>query len=52
MREMTARPDRDATLVRLLAKDAISDAILRFARGADSSDLARRAKRFRRRSPD
>jgi hypothetical protein len=39
MREMTARPDRDATLARLLAKDAISDAILRFARGADSSDL-------------
>ena len=39
MREMTARPDRDATLARLLAKDAISDAILRFARGADSSDI-------------
>ena len=26
-------------MARLLAKDAISDAILRFARGADSSDL-------------
>jgi hypothetical protein len=37
---MAARPDRDESLARLLAKDAIADAILRFARGADSSDLA------------
>jgi hypothetical protein len=36
---MTARPDQTGSLARLLAKDAISDAILRFARGADSSDL-------------
>jgi SnoaL-like domain len=36
---MTAHPDRDRALARVLAKDAISDAILRFARGADSSDL-------------
>lgn len=36
---MTAQPDRDQALTRLLAKEAISDAILRFARGADSSDL-------------
>jgi hypothetical protein len=32
-------PDRQQLLARLLAKDAICDAILRFARGADSSDL-------------
>jgi SnoaL-like domain len=31
--------DQAGPLARLLAKDAISDAILRFARGADSSDL-------------
>ena len=36
---MTADRDRNGPLARLLAKDAISDAILRFARGADSSDL-------------
>ena len=36
---MTADPDRNGPLARLLAKDAISDAILRFARGADGSDL-------------
>jgi SnoaL-like domain len=35
---MTAS-DRNQPLARLLAKDAICDAILRFARGADSSDL-------------
>ena len=36
---MTAQPDQTGPLARLLAKDAICDAILRFARGADSSDL-------------
>jgi hypothetical protein len=39
MPAMLAHPDRDRPLVRLLAKDALSDAILRFGRGADSSDL-------------
>jgi hypothetical protein len=37
--EMTTQPDLAGSLARLLAKDAISDAILRFARGADRSDL-------------
>jgi hypothetical protein len=36
---MTAQPDQTGPLARLLAKDAIADAILRFARGADRSDL-------------
>jgi SnoaL-like domain len=36
---MTVLPDHARPWERLLAKDAISDAILRFARGADSSDL-------------
>src|SRR6202042_2408753 len=37
--DMTGQPDQSGSLARLLAKDAISDAILRFARGADRSDL-------------
>ena len=39
MLDSTSYPDRNGPLARLLAKDAISSAILRFARGADSSDL-------------
>jgi SnoaL-like domain len=38
MPEITV-PDRDQALARLLAKDAIGEAILRFVRGADRSDL-------------
>ena len=34
-----AAPDRSQALARLLAKDAIREAVLRFARGADRSDL-------------
>src|SRR5580658_3545693 len=36
---MTAQSDQSGPLARLIAKDSISAAILRFARGADSSDL-------------
>jgi hypothetical protein len=36
---MSAQPDQTGPLARLIAKDSISAAILRFARGADSSDL-------------
>jgi SnoaL-like domain len=34
-----AQSDHAGALARLVAKDAICDAVLRFARGADSSDL-------------
>lgn len=36
---MQINSDQERAIARLLAKDAVSDAIIRFARGADTADL-------------